>query len=184
MPCQPFHRLFFALRPPPAAADHIAQSWPWLAPAGRRVAVDRLHVTLNLLGDWPQLPPGLVEALAPVGDSIAAAPVRIVFDQLCGNGHSVVLRPSEALPAVEALQRRLADALARAGVGAWRGARFRPHVTLAYGAGNGLNEWTDPVSWTVREFVLIESLVPLTRHVLRGCWPLRSSTASLRSGRP
>ena len=173
MPCHPRHRLFFALRPPPAAADHIARSWPWLAPAGRRVAVERLHLTLNLLGDWPRLPPGLIEALASVGDSIGIAPFRVVFDQLCGNGGHVVLRPSEAVPALDALQRRLADALVPAGVGRWRGARFRPHVTLAYRDGAGLSEWTEPVSWTVRDFVLIESLIPLTRHVLRGRWPLR-----------
>lgn len=97
----------------------------------------------------------------------------MVFDQLCGNGRHVVLRPSEAVPALDALQRRLADALARAGVGGWRGARFRPHVTLAYRAGAALNEWTEPVSWTVRDFVLIESLIPLTRHELRGRRPLR-----------
>ena len=173
MPCQPFSCLFFALRPPPAAAEHIGRSWPWLAPARHRVAADRLHVTLNLIGNWPSLPPGLVDALVSVGDSIGAPPFRIVFDQLCGNGEVALLRPSEAVPALDALRRRLADALARAGLGIRHGARFSPHVTLAHRAGRGLNEWAEPVSWTVRDFVLIESLVPLTRHVLRGRWRLR-----------
>ncbi|HKR24629.1 MAG TPA: 2'-5' RNA ligase family protein [Allosphingosinicella sp.] len=173
MPCQPFSRLFFALRPPPAAAEHIGRSWPWLAPAGRRVAAGRLHVTLNLVGDWPLLPPDLVEALAPVGDAVRAAPFRVVFDRLCGNGEVALIRPSEAVPALDALQRRLAAALARAGLGRRRGARFSPHVTLAYRAGRSLDEWTEPVSWEVRDFVLIESRIPLARHVLRGRWRLR-----------
>ena len=172
MPCQPFSRLFFALRPPAAAAEHIGQSWPWLVPAGRRVAPDRLHVTLNLVGNWPLLPPGLVAVLESVGATVRAPPFRIVFDRLCGNGEVAVLRPSEPVPALDTLQRRLAEALAQAGFGLRR-ARFSPHVTLAHRAGKALNEWTEPVSWTVRDFVLIESRIPLTRHVLRGRWPLR-----------
>ena len=65
---------------------------------------------------------------------------------------------SEPVPALDALRHRLAEALARAGLGAWRCARFSPHVTLAYRAGRPRNEWAEPVSWTVRDFVLIESI--------------------------
>lgn len=173
MPCRPFSSLFFALLPPPAAADHIARSWLWLAPARRRLAAERLHITLTLLGHWPQLPDGLVDALVRVASSISVAPFPVVFDRLCGNGDNALLRPSEPLPALEALQRRLGERLARAGIHGGRGARFSPHVTLAYRTGYALNEWTDPISWTVRDFVLIESLVPLTQYVEHGRWPLR-----------
>lgn len=172
MTCQPVHRLFFALRPPPLAAAHIDNSWAWLGPPSRRVRRKRLHVTLNILDDWPFLPLKLLEAMVAAGDTVAFDPFRVVFDQLGGGSRSIVLRPSERIAALHRFQRQLADALARAGVRTRRDARFSPHLTLIHLGRPHFVEAADPVSWTVEEFLLIESLVGWTRHVVHRRWPL------------
>ena len=70
-----------------------------------------------------------------VGDRIAADPFRVIFDQLGGSSRSIVLRPSERIAALLGFQRRLAEALAHAGVRTRAGARFSPHLTLLYRGG-------------------------------------------------
>ncbi|MEA3031007.1 MAG: 2,3-cyclic 3-phosphodiesterase [Sphingomonadales bacterium] len=172
MPCQPLHRLFYALRPPPAAASHLHDRCAWLRPAHRRVGPDRLHITLNILDDRPCLPLDLLAAMVAVGDAVAANPFRIIFDQLSGGRRSIVLRPSEKIAALHRFQRHLAEGLAHAGVETRRDARFSPHITLLHRGCSGFTEAVDPVSWRVEEFFLIESLVGWTRHVVRGRWPL------------
>lgn len=54
-----------------------------------------------------------------------------------------------------------------------QGARngFAPHVTMAYG--ERVPEFpVDPITWTVDEFVLIDSWVGQSKHVALGRWPL------------
>ena len=171
MPCQPFHRLFFALRPPPSAAGYIRDCCAWLGP-GKWVRTEHFHVTLNILDDWPFLPFDLLEAMIAVGDALAFHPFRVVFDQLGGSSRSIVLRPSERIAALYRFQHQLADALARAGVRTRRGVRFSPHLTLMHSGRPDFVEAADPVSWRVEEFVLIESLVGWRRHKVRKRWPV------------
>src|SRR4051794_39129674 len=105
MPCQPQRRLFFALCPPPSAAAYIRESCAWLGP-GKWVRPGHLHVTLALLDDWPFLPRDLLAAMIAVGDRMAASPFRVIFDQLNGSAHSIVLRPSERIAALCEFQKR------------------------------------------------------------------------------
>jgi 2'-5' RNA ligase len=48
---------------------------------------------------------------------------------------------------------------------------FTPHVTLLYDRRNVEEQPIEPISWTVREFVLIHSMQGHT-HLAR--WPLRN----------
>jgi 2'-5' RNA ligase len=171
MPCQPQHRLFFALRPPPPAAAYIRHCCAWLGP-GRWVRPEHFHVTLNILDDWPFLPLDLLAAMRAVGDEVAANPFRIIFDQLNGSDRSIVLRPSERIATLCEFQRLLAAAIARAGIVTRLGAKFSPHLTLVYRSRPDFTAGVDAVSWTVTEFVLIESLVGWTEHKVRGRWML------------
>jgi len=171
MPCQPLHRLFFALRPPAAAAAYIRHCCAWLGP-GKWVRTDHLHVTLNILDDWPFLPLDLLAAMIAVGDRVAAKPFRVVFDQLNGRARSIVLRPSERIAGLHEFQKRLATALASAGIATRLGAQFSPHLTLVYRGRPNFTAAVDAASWTVTEFLLIESLVGWTEHRVRGRWPL------------
>ena len=171
MPCQPFHRLFFALRPPPSAAAYIRESCAWLGP-GRWVRPQHLHVTLNILDDWPFLPSALLAAMIAAGDKVAANPFRVVFDELSGSGRSIVLRPSERIAALNGFQQLLAATLMSAGIATRRDVRFSPHLTLVYRSRPNFTAAMDAASWTVTEFLLIESLVGWTEHKVRGRWTL------------
>ncbi len=75
---EPLHRLFYALRPPPGAAAAIEEDTVWLGP-WRRVRRDMLHVTLNILDDWPVQPRHLIEAMLRIGgrDRGGAVPGRV-----------------------------------------------------------------------------------------------------------
>jgi 2'-5' RNA ligase len=171
MPCRPVHRLFFALRPPPPAAIYIRECCAWLGP-GKWVRPQHLHITHNILDDWPFLPLDLLAGMVAVGDEVAANPFRVVFDQLSGSDRSVVLRPSERIAALYGFQQLLAAALGRAGIATRRNTRFNPHLTLVYGGHPSLATPVDAASWTVTEFVLVESLVGRGEHKEWGRWTL------------
>jgi 2'-5' RNA ligase len=51
-------------------------------------------------------------------------------------------------------------------------AHYTPHVTLAYGMPWIAARPVDAVSWNVREFVLMHSLLGRTRHIALARWPL------------
>lgn len=169
--CQPLHRLFFALRPPPPAAAYIRDCCAWLGP-GKWVRPQHFHVTLNILDDWPFEPLDLRAAMIEVGDKVAANPFRVILDQLNGTEHSIVLRPSERIAALYSFQEILAAALGRAGIVTRRNARFSPHLTLVYRNRPGFTAAMEAASWTVTEFLLIESLVGWRKHKVRGRWAL------------
>lgn len=171
LPCAPLHRLFFALKPPTGAAAAIEHDTAWLG-SRHRVGQDRLHITLNILEDSAFQPLPVLQAMLRIGDAVAAEPFRVVFDQLSGSPHSVVLRPSERIGALFGFQRLLAARLARAGIAARGGFRFSPHLTLLYEPRPGFVAPANPVSWRVSEFVLIESLVGWSEHRVHRSWRL------------
>lgn len=49
---------------------------------------------------------------------------------------------------------------------------FSPHLTLLYRGRPGFAEPAEAVSWTVENFVLIESLVGRGEHVVHRRWAL------------
>jgi 2'-5' RNA ligase len=51
---------------------------------------------------------------------------------------------------------------------------FTPHVTLLYDAACVDETTVEPISWTAREFVLVNSLIGQGKHVTLGRWPLRA----------
>jgi 2'-5' RNA ligase len=50
---------------------------------------------------------------------------------------------------------------------------FKPHVTLLRDPLRAKPLRVNPIVWTVRDFVLIHSLLGQTKHVHLGRWPLR-----------
>lgn len=118
-----------------------------------------------------------VEAARRAADRVRAGRFGIAFDRLCsfqGRGrHPLVLRGADT-PAVAHLREALRGELVRAGL--WHGqAGFEPHVTLMWSA------WRVPetglersIGWTVRDFVLVRSLVGQARQIELGRWPLNA----------
>ena len=174
--------LFFAILPAPAAAARIAQRAEGLRNQhglrGWRRPTELLHVTLNPVGAYCGLPSDVLSAAIEVGSSVEAAPFEVTFDRVSSfrgtDHHPLVLRCSYAIAELMTLQKILGAAMRSTGLGPGNRSGFTPHVTLLYDRQSvpesGIGE---PITWMVRDFVLVHSLHGLSEHVHRARWPLR-----------
>lgn len=168
------HRLFFALMPSEDIIPEIASVRGELGIAKSHVLDHRLHMTLWSL-DLPMTPTqGIVEDLrrAAAAATVAAPALRLVLQELVGNGRVTCLKPGEPMPVLKAFQQKLQLAVADVRLWPNKGFRFDPHLTLAYGQEQGVRRPVWPISWRAEELVLIHSLVGLTEHVVLGRWTL------------
>lgn len=179
----PARRLFFAALPDPATASRIAAIGARLRAElqvrANPLHASRVHVTLHHLGDFAALPEPIVARACAAATRIVVPPFDVTFDWISSFGgrhgnHPLVLLGSAGLRELIDLQRELGDGLRGAGLRVSR-ARFTPHVTLLYGDGRFGPRAVEPVVWTVREFVLIDSWLGKTRHDVKGRWPLRGA---------
>jgi 2'-5' RNA ligase len=90
-----------------------------------------------------------------------------------GRKRPFVLRSGKDLVALMAFQQAIGMAMKKAGIGRWVQPQFTPHVTLLYDDHLVSEQTVESVSWTVREFVLVHSLLGQTQHIPLGRWPLR-----------
>lgn len=159
-------RVYFMLKPPPAVL-------PVLADQRRAVGLpdnyglDRLHSTLAFIGSLDALGGDIIPILQAAGASIRARPFHVVFDHIHGNA----LYGSEPIRGLLAFRRLLLDRLEAYGVPVAH-VPARPHISLAYNAPKLPLTIIDPISWTVEDFLLIESLYGQGRHIERGRWQL------------
>jgi 2'-5' RNA ligase len=177
------HRLFFAVQPDAraqlAAIDLANQLHAVHGLTGAPPSADRLHVTLHWLQDHSSLPPELLAGARHAAGCVEIAPFEVVFDQAGSLGEPggrvpLVLTGSAGLAALRQLQRTLAAAMTDAGIGRYVRSRFKPHMTLLYDRKHMATQPIEPVCWTVRELVLVHSVVGERRHIVLGRWPLRS----------
>jgi len=167
------HRYFFAALPDPVSASRI-RAW-----AERKIGPEglldarRLHVTLAITPDFSAPQPALVEALLRAGERVTTASFELMLDRLSVGTRSTALRPGHSQPPSLALHNQLADAMAIEGVEMREGWRYSPHVTLAYRQRLPSTQPVTDRGWAVNEFVLIHSLVGLTRHEVIGRWVLQ-----------
>ena len=174
--------LFFAVLPTPAAAVRIAQRAEGLRNQhglrGWRRPTELLHVTLNPVGAYWGLPNDVLSAAIEVGSSVEVAPFEVTFDRVSSfrgtDRHPLVLRCSHGIAELMTLQKILGAAMRSIGLGPGNRSGFTPHVTLLYDRQSvpesGIGE---PITWVVREFVLVHSLHGLSEHVHCARWPLR-----------
>lgn len=179
---QPTDRLFFAIYPDPGAAARISDLAKRLRAEhelrGTPLALDRFHVTLHHLGDHEGLPPSLVAAAQEAAATISESAFDVAFDyvasfRLGGRKRPFVLRGGKDLARLMAFQQTIGMAMKKAGLGRWVQPQFTPHVTLLYDDHLVSEQPVEPVSWTVRELVLVHSLLGRTQHIPLGRWPLR-----------
>jgi 2'-5' RNA ligase len=168
----PVHRLFWAALPDTETAERIAGLTQRLrchhGLTGKPLQTSRLHVTLYHVGDDSLPPPAeLIDGLVHRASNVVMPTFSVVFDciQSFRNG-AFVLSGDDGVIGFDVLHQRLSDELD------WqpRPARhFTPHMTLLYDRQRIEEQLIDPVSWTVREMVLVESLVGQTvhRHIAR-----------------
>lgn len=165
------HRLFFAFRIAAGVRDVVAGCRDGLGPAKSIVSDDRLHMTLALTNDYPQLPATAVERMLSIGSDLAESPIPLCLDRLSGGRGSVALRPARRIKPLTELTGTLARRMTAAGLlrSMWR---CHPHVTLLYRKGQAFTRTVDPICWTATDIALIHSIVGAHRHIELGRWPL------------
>lgn len=124
------HRLFVALRPPPAIRSALIDTMSGL-PGARWQDDEQLHVTLRFIGEVDR---PLAEDVAAAMENVRHPPLDLTvegvgaFDRR-GQPHSLWagIRPRDG---IAALHRKIDAALVRLGL-APEGRAYLPHVTLA-----------------------------------------------------
>jgi 2'-5' RNA ligase len=175
-------RLFFCIRPGPDDADRIWHGAGRLLcdlPAeGKRIAGERLHVSLHHVGDYARLPAKFVFAARRAAGAVAMPPFEMRFESVRSFGARSPPTRQRAWPlvllgtgdAVRLLQRMLGAAMEKNGLRAAQA--FTPHMTLLYGPARLPPRAIEPIRFPVREFALVHSALGLTRHETIGRWPL------------
>lgn len=140
-------------------------------------AHDLMHVSLNPIGAYSRLPEDVVFAVCAAMANVHAMPFEMSFDRAMSfaNGYARPLVLSSALRSEEMmdLHVQLAKEMWSAGLIFSYNPRFLPHMTLLYDEKTvPERELAEPLRWTVREFVLVHSLVGEGRHEYLGRWPL------------
>jgi RNA 2',3'-cyclic 3'-phosphodiesterase len=175
-------RLFFAIFPDATAAARIAGLAQRLRSEhglkANPLGTERFHITLHHLDDYAGLPQRVVSEAMRAAATIAMPQFEVTFDRALSfhgrpGNRPFVLRGCDGLATLEAFHRVLVAALYKAGLAGGRAKlRYTPHVTLLYDDPLILERPVETVTWTVREFVLVHSLLRRTVHVPLARWPL------------
>ena len=173
--------LFFALQPDAETAQQITGLASRLrtdcAVRGRLRPTGVFHVTLHYLGGFVGLPPTLVEDASRAADTVRMP----AFDVELGRARTFLGRPrgiplvlagDEGTAGVRLLFDSLGRALVKAGVRAYGGSDYTPHLTLMYGDRAIDERSIGPVRWRAREFVLVRSFFGQGRHEVLARFPL------------
>jgi 2'-5' RNA ligase len=128
----------------------------------------RFHSTVLPLGDVTAYPDSHLDALDRMVRSLEVSPFPVRFDHL----HSNALI-GKGMTAYRRWQRALSSLLKSKGLPTLP-YRFRPHVSLDYGAPVDRTIPIDPVGWLVEELLLIRSIHGKGQHVVMTRWPLVS----------
>lgn len=176
------NNLFFALVPDPDTAVKItafaAMSRARYGLTGSVRPANVLHISLNNVGRYVDLSDASLSDIRRAGDRVRAAPFEVKLDRLVSFKNSekrpLVLLVDDGARSFAALGRALQSALASVGVRAYA-APSTPHLTFLY-------DWNlvpetaldKPILFRAHEFVLVQSLVGQTRHIIHGRWPLRT----------
>ena len=177
----PTDRLFFAILPDPAAAASIASLAQRLRGEhglkGKPLPAERLHVTLHFLGDHPGLPRDLVARAGEAAATVDMPPFEIRFDRAGSFSRPrhlpFVLRGSDGVAGLAAFHQMLGATLRKAGLPLGPPASFTPHVTLLYDDRRVAEQPVEPIVWTAREFVLVDSLIGQGVHRPLARWSRR-----------
>jgi 2'-5' RNA ligase len=179
-------RLFFALFPDPDAAQKMLELGAGfksrLRLAGELHEQNRLHLTLDHLGDFAGKPQDLVRAAEAAAGALAAQcrSFTVTLDRVMSfvrgrKSRPLVLKDAgTGNPDLAEFRRRLWDALAAAGVPGVSRSSFTPHVTLLYDAQLVPEEAVGAIAWQAHELVLVHSMMKQTRYEMLGRWLLSS----------
>jgi RNA 2',3'-cyclic 3'-phosphodiesterase len=173
-------RIFFAALPDAGAKAEMARRVS--RACGDRVAANgfdtaRLHVSLCFLATGAVLSPQIERRARDAASTVRMRPFTVAFNCIArfsrGDGkRPLVLLGDEGVAGLTALQRSLGMAMRDAGLGHREQSGYTPHVTLLYGTFPIEEQTIEAISWTVRDFVLVQSHHGEGRHSHLGRWPL------------
>ncbi|MBI5771032.1 MAG: 2'-5' RNA ligase family protein [Verrucomicrobia bacterium] len=173
---------FLALRLDPPTAHLVGERLPQFC--GRCYSHDRLvrpenlHVSLHGFGPCLTGSRFMHASVLAAAASIASAPFVVTFDHATSFDvkrfkKPFVLRGYDGVTALGAFHQQLGTALKRRGLQRFVRSNFTPHLTLLYSPKIRAELPVEQVSWTVREFALLRSIVGQSRQVELARWPLR-----------
>lgn len=177
------YKLFVALFPGPTQAlaiarpaDHWCQLHALSAPC---LATARLHVTLQVIGDYAERPArAIVDAAIDALATVDQPATRTCWDRLHSfpsNGALVLCCDATSDRSLARLRNAVHQALARQGLKAKPSSA--PHMTLLYDRHHMASHPMEPVCWTATEIALILSHLGRHHHEWLGRWPLTSTNA-------
>ena len=142
---------------------------------GQPLLTDRFHVTLHHLGDYVGLPNDIVAKGEAAGGALAHAPFEVAFDRAASfanrpGNNPFTLQGGEGVAALVAFQGALG--LKMAGAALRPDKQFAPHITLLYDGQVVPAQAITPIRWTVDRFVLVQSKLGQTQHIVLRSWDL------------
>lgn len=166
-------RVFFAVWPDEAAAKalHATAREAQRHCRGRLMRRETLHLTLAFLGDIAE--ERLAEAKR-AAEGIVAEPFEMILDTLGYWRHNRILWAGGVSPRLSFIAGALGEGLRAAGF-RLEARPFVAHMTLLRGARcEAPPALAAPVTWPVREFLLVESKLSAegARYEPLGRWPL------------
>jgi len=181
-PCLPgmglrrLDRLFFSIFPDPPAAERIANTAQHFRRAyglkGNPLLTERFHVSVQGIGDYDGLPRSIVHKAMEAGAAVRATSFDVAFDRIksFSSNNALVLCGGDGVDGLVMFHQSLRMEMLKSGLSVR--SNFTPHITLLYDDGHLDEQPIHPIRWTVREFVLVHSLIGSTKHVVRGWWQL------------
>jgi RNA 2',3'-cyclic 3'-phosphodiesterase len=179
-PRPPINKLMLMAKPDEADANRIAriadERVTQLGFGGRLVRPDLLHFTLYLIGLFPDVPQSIIDAVVRCGNTVGMRPFIVSLDTVMNfhrrNGPPlIVLCGNDGVLGLRMLHKMLGVALART-LGPGRSMPFEPHMTLSYRAMEIPRTAIEPIRFTIREFVLVNSIFGTSRHDVLLRWHL------------
>lgn len=180
---RPTDRLFFAVLPDAEAMEAICRLRRKLGEraglSGPEVPPEHLHVTLWRVGDYV-VPPTAedIDAIVRQAGTVDRPPFRLSFGgaKSLSRG-ALVLCPGRGSAELEGLSTRLRERLIPPGTE--RKNAVRPHLTLMRSETILPERRIKAIGWTVREIVLVHSLLGKATHRVVGRLPLCGRQLSL-----
>ena len=178
---RPANAIFIAIYPDPPTARRIGRlAWGLCKKHQlnvRPLADRRFHISLYAIGDYARPRSDPATAIQDALGTITMPPFSVAFDQAVsfkgGRNRPLVLIGGDGLAGLMLLQRELAAALGKTGIGPRNQPPYHPHITLLYDERQIEDEPVEAIGWMVSEIVLVRSLRGQGRHVPLARWPLR-----------
>ncbi len=140
--------------------------------------MDLLHITLYEIGAFHDIPEEIAFAAMQAASTIGKSSFQVAFDRAVSFGSKdnrpLVLWNKDGNAELKALHRELDDAMRMTGFKRIGEKSVEPHMTLLY-RGHLVPEimLEEPVTWTAKDFVLINSLQGQSIHDHLCYWTLR-----------